>query len=441
MKIKDLIESIQILNEFGRIIPGSNTPAGITKNHTKLIAKRLGFNVNKDGYAPVMPTNGKINNAPPKEKDHTADDKKSMFGGADLTPLTNGKTRDIAESVETPSIKIKKTNESEYYHGSDAADAILQHGFQYQYIGKGNDLYGYGFYFINNKELAKSYATKTGKAVSVTLDIKKPIVVDASKGNEGTQYPKLSIKQVEQIIAGSPDINSEFSTLSDYADLSQTPIKKAISIAAPNYVEGGFFSLMNDFYRDHPKEFLENYHKATGYDGVKVKSSDQTGEITVAWFPSQIKQMKKVSEAWERIQGDKTHFKPGNHDIDIQYGVVGHSHGQTDGYVAAYDTTTKMEWKDPIHGEGNHKCVGLLNWSEYEGKPLVKMIQVLPEYKKQGIARALLSRLQKEFPEAELDFGWTTGKGQALKENKSAPLYHATSIGNARKIRLKSQLE
>jgi ribosomal protein S18 acetylase RimI-like enzyme len=89
------IDKKKSINEQGRIIPGVNTPPGITADHTKLMAAKLGFNVSRDGRPPLMPTNGKINTVPQKDPDHKADDEKSLFGvKLDLTKWTNGKSKD-----------------------------------------------------------------------------------------------------------------------------------------------------------------------------------------------------------------------------------------------------------------------------------------------------------------------------------------------------------
>ena len=80
MRIDQLFEKISQLNEGGgRIILGVNTPPGITIDHTKITAKKLGFNVSRDGRPPIMPVNGTINQTPPEDSDETENDKKSLF--------------------------------------------------------------------------------------------------------------------------------------------------------------------------------------------------------------------------------------------------------------------------------------------------------------------------------------------------------------------------
>ena len=60
------------------------------------------------------------------------------------------------------------------------------------------------------------------------------------------------------------------------------------------------------------------------------------------------------------------------------------------------------------------KVVGTVEYGEYKGKPNVKMIEVKPEYRRQGIATKLLQELQNKYPDQEIDFGMTTPDGTKL---------------------------
>lgn len=64
----------------------------------------------------------------------------------------------------------------------------------------------------------------------------------------------------------------------------------------------------------------------------------------------------------------------------------------------------------------NDKVVGKIEYGEYDGKPNVKMIEVLPEYRRQGIATKLFQELQKKYPNTEIDFGMSTPDGTKLLE-------------------------
>src|SRR5690606_23780597 len=47
----------------------------------------------------------------------------------------------------------------------------------------------------------------------------------------------------------------------------------------------------------------------------------------------------------------------------------------------------------------------------------IQMVEVAKDWQQKGLALAMVSRLQKEFPDKKIDFGMTTQEGQALKED------------------------
>ena len=67
--------------------------------------------------------------------------------------------------------------------------------------------------------------------------------------------------------------------------------------------------------------------------------------------------------------------------------------------------------------EQDGKVVGTVQYGEFEGKPNVKMIEVDPEYRRQGIGTKLLQELQKKYPDIEIDFGMSTEDGSKLIES------------------------
>ena len=62
----------------------------------------------------------------------------------------------------------------------------------------------------------------------------------------------------------------------------------------------------------------------------------------------------------------------------------------------------------------NDKVVGSIQYGVYEGKPNVKMIEVLPEFQRQGIATMLLQELQRKYDGIPIHFGFTTKDGTKL---------------------------
>jgi len=79
---------------------------------------------------------------------------------------------------------------------------------------------------------------------------------------------------------------------------------------------------------------------------------------------------------------------------------------QYNGWIAAFDS------KD---GTG----LGYLDYTVYQDEYQISMITVKPEYQGKGIAEKLIRELlsREEIPYSELDWGWVTEEGAALKES------------------------
>ena len=58
--------------------------------------------------------------------------------------------------------------------------------------------------------------------------------------------------------------------------------------------------------------------------------------------------------------------------------------------------------------------VGSMQYSVYEGIPKISMIEVLPEYRRQGYGTRLLRYLQEQYPDVEIEWGILTEDGKAL---------------------------
>ena len=187
-------------------------------------------------------------------------------------------------------MKINQLLESTYtklYHGSSAKNNIEKIGFSYDYIGKGNDQYGYGFYFTNKDSIAKQYF---GEIIKASVTLKNPIKVKG-EGNTREQFPNLTKRQAFMIMYRAPDIRNPDGPLSNWGDVRKQGFNKIIKDAAEYYIEAPYFSLLNDFYKDKPKEFLKAYNAVTGNDGVIV-NFENGGKFIIAWFPEQIRLQK-----------------------------------------------------------------------------------------------------------------------------------------------------
>ena len=58
--------------------------------------------------------------------------------------------------------------------------------------------------------------------------------------------------------------------------------------------------------------------------------------------------------------------------------------------------------------------VGTLRYSIFEGRPHISMIEVLEDYRRQGIATQMLRYLQGQYPDEEIEWGYLTEDGSAL---------------------------
>ena len=58
--------------------------------------------------------------------------------------------------------------------------------------------------------------------------------------------------------------------------------------------------------------------------------------------------------------------------------------------------------------------VGTIRYSIFEGRPHISMIEVLEDYRRQGIATQMLRYLQGQYPDEEIEWGYLTEDGSAL---------------------------
>lgn len=58
--------------------------------------------------------------------------------------------------------------------------------------------------------------------------------------------------------------------------------------------------------------------------------------------------------------------------------------------------------------------VGTLRYNIFEGRPHISMIEVLEDYRRQGIATQMLRYLQGQYPDEEIEWGYLTEEGSAL---------------------------
>lgn len=94
--------------------------------------------------------------------------------------------------------------------------------------------------------------------------------------------------------------------------------------------------------------------------------------------------------------------------LTFQDEMVGMHGGQKDGRITAYMDNTPVGW---------------LDYSDWRDKISVKMVEVLPQYRRKGIGKDLILKLQKMHPKTELSLGLHTGEGAKLIKSLKSSLY------------------
>jgi GNAT superfamily N-acetyltransferase len=89
-------------------------------------------------------------------------------------------------------------------------------------------------------------------------------------------------------------------------------------------------------------------------------------------------------------------------DLSITNSVTGSFRGGYDGVLVA---------KTP------DQQVGYLEYSVYNDVPAIKIVEVLPEFRRHKIAKRLLKALQELSPNHEIQWGYTTDAGSKLKQS------------------------
>ena len=142
-----------------------------------------------------------------------------------------------------------------------------------------------------------------------------------------------------------------------------------------------------------------------------TKVSRETVLTTTFDFPKQsVDQLTlfdfTADEKTVQEQSPKTAGESGE-QIKILDEVTDSHHGQLDMVMTAYRGETP---------------VGSMQYSLYENVPYISMIEVMPAYRRQGIATRLLQNLQAQYPRTEIAWGVLTDDGKALYDALTYPV-------------------
>lgn len=98
-------------------------------------------------------------------------------------------------------------------------------------------------------------------------------------------------------------------------------------------------------------------------------------------------------------------------NADVQFSLK-----DTDGYNIAdeYEGYSNGQNNYNLIAKKNNGLAGYISYSEYNDIPYVNMIEVMPEYRRQGVGTNLVQALQKKYKGIEISFGYTTPDGTSL---------------------------
>lgn len=208
-----------------------------------------------------------------------------------------------------------------YFKGSKAVDGngepiVLYHGSDNEFdsfnpatLGRGNDTWGNGFYFTDQKGIATGYAKDSqnpqANVKEFHLNLTNPIMIDGREEMSLSNVP-IDTKTAKALLRAHPnayfeadddDDDAELSYLSDYQPDEYWSKKKhtkaefdrMIDNTAKEYFQDATWGEMENLYgKEHGAAFLDVMHKETGNDGVIVDFGD-VGKHYIAWFPNQMK--------------------------------------------------------------------------------------------------------------------------------------------------------
>lgn len=170
------------------------------------------------------------------------------------------------------------------YHGTKSKFE----SFSPEYLGKGIDQYGSGYYFATSKNVADGYASPSGYVITAIININKPIIIDG----ETNKGPKdLTISQIHKLILSANNLENYINANYDTDYESRSVI---LSQIFENYKPTGeLIRTLNIIAKDiygydtsDIQNFNNNLKHITGYDGIIVKHP--IGDIIIALFLDQI---------------------------------------------------------------------------------------------------------------------------------------------------------
>jgi len=195
--------------------------------------------------------------------------------------------------------------DSVWYHGRAATNP----SFDLELVGKGNDEQGPAFYFTSDIKDATGYAYPSGIVITAQVKPKKLV--------EG----KAKAAEVEKLIRKSPVFHD---ALSNYDENPGTAFRIAFKgIMDQGSALDSFLSVWYEFYRYHPRAYLENIVEL-GYDGHLVPRQGGVQHLMI-YNPKVIKVLEETP--YSEVQAE---VKPIEHFSTFEEGNKKHWSLQSD---------------------------------------------------------------------------------------------------------------
>lgn len=272
---------------------------------------------------------------------------------------------------------------------------------------------------------------------------------------------------VEALAAVSPSIAAQLPQALATGGTVQIPVEEyATHIAGTELNQGLIDELRTEpdgFSRREAQEFMQSQAEDLRAEVERVvaqKADDDTFKASIAQVKEQIKAQldatsrfkPEVHDAYATmmshffgVMGAKVGMSPeallAQYPIKIGAESVGGRQLDQKGGVAFTDETTAA-----YSGQTNHTLTatlpdgktGTLEYTVYDGKPQISMIDVPTASRRRGIGRALVQELQRKFPNTEIDWGGLTPDGAALRASlgfREAPTEAAPLIRELADVR------
>lgn len=188
------------------------------------------------------------------------------------------------------------------YHGSQTEF----NSFNPEMLGKGNDTWGNGFYFTDQKSIAEGYAndsnSETANVKEFYVNLTNPMYVDG-KEKSSLMDIHFTSQQIANILKQhptaylQPDNEDDMNFLGDYSSsywdkdhYTKEEFDTMIdNVAKEHFSDANWVALEVMYGKEHGSAFLHAIHKETGHDGVIVDFGENESKHYIAWFPEQMK--------------------------------------------------------------------------------------------------------------------------------------------------------